>query len=150
MDERGVCGDEVKMADRENARLTKAQFYWRAVPTFLLMMVWTGVWGLFAGMTGGFGDIGHGYLPTLFLIHGFCIECFELSVLLMLVSLRWGIRVQWCLTIAGGVLWLASGAQDPLIVFTVILILVPVLGNWLLGLKSAMKSKDPADEPVDS
>src|ERR1039458_6952370 len=73
------------MADRENARLTKAQFYWRAVPTFLLMMVWTGVWGLFAGMTGGFGDIGHGYLPTLFLIHGFCIECFELSVLLMMV-----------------------------------------------------------------
>lgn len=131
------------MAELVKASLTKAQFYWRAVPTFLLIVVWTGFSGLFAGMMGGFGEIGHGYLPTVFLIHEFSIVCFELSVVLMVVSLRWGIRVQWCLIAAGGVLWLASGAQDPLILPTVLLILVPVLGKRLVGLKSEMVTQLP-------
>jgi len=129
------------MAEPEIMPLTKVQFYWRAVPTFLLMVVWTSILAMFSGMSVGFSDPGHGYIVTVGLIHMFCIDLFSLSVLGMLLSLKWAIQVQWWLTIAGGVLWLASGAQEPLIMSTVLLILVPLLGTWLHGLKVEMETQ---------
>jgi len=104
-------------------------------------VVWTSILAMFSGMSVGFSDPGHGYIVTVGLIHMFCIDLFSLSVLGMLLSLKWAIQVQWWLTIAGGVLWLASGAQEPLIMSTVLLILVPLLGTWLHGLKVEMETQ---------
>jgi hypothetical protein len=122
--------------------LTKAQFYTRAVPTFLLIVLWTAIMWQLSRMVLHTADPRYGS-ATIKLIHMACIDCFALSVLGMLVSLKWAVDAQWCLTIVGGVLWLAGRGQDQMIVTTLLLLVVPVLGIWLHRLKDEVVTETP-------
>lgn len=76
------------------------------------------------------------YQSTLLTIYGVVLACYVPAFILMMISLRIGIIVLWCLIAAGGVLFCASGFKDGVTIVSGYSIVIPLMGKYVLGLRA--------------
>ena len=116
--------------------LREKGYYGRAVPAMafagILCLFFAG-WG---SMTGGWPSRYPDYQSILLTVYGYVLVCYIPAYVLMLVGLRIGIIVLWCLVLAGGVLFIASGFKDGAMMMSGYSIVIPLLGKYVLSLRT--------------
>lgn len=114
---------------------TERGYYVRAVPAMALAGILCLFFAGWGSMAGGWSSRYPGYQSILLTVYGYVLLCYVPAFVLMLVRLRIGIIVLWCLVVAGGVLFIASGLKDGAMIMSGYSVVIPLLGQYVLGLR---------------
>jgi hypothetical protein len=120
--------------------LTKKEYYSRTVPVMVLAGILCLCFSAWGSMTGGWSARYPDYQSTLLTIYGYVLVCYIPAFLLMLIKLRAGVIVFWCLIAVGGVLFCASGFKDGAMMVSGYSIVIPLLGRYVQGLRARRSS----------
>lgn len=82
---------------------------------------------VFGSMSGGMSSRHLDYQSTLLTIYGVVLTCYVPAFILMMISLRIGIIILWCLIAAGGTLFCASGFKDGAMMVSGFSIVIPLI-----------------------
>jgi hypothetical protein len=90
---------------------------------------------IFGSMTGGMSSRYHDYQSALLTAYGAVLTCYVPAFIIMVIWLRIGIVVLWCLIAAGGVLFCVSGFKSGAMLVSGYSIVIPLIGKYVLGLR---------------
>lgn len=125
--------------------LTTRGYYGRVVPTMALAGLLTLVFAVWGSMAGGWSSRDGDYQSNVLTIYGLVLECYIPAFIVMLINARIGVIAFWSLIAIGGALFCASGFHDGAMVMSAFSIVIPLLGQYVVGLKAELQQSRQRD-----